>query len=339
MDGKEDDLAYIFRDVNSTGQPNYTTAWMNLQSTQKAIPDLRTINYNDNISAAWVHPRATLTLLKDINYNGNSTPGAPFENQGFFDNFGSAKMAGKDQQIYDLNYLSSRGMNDVASSLYINENMPADTWRLACCRHETGPYVSEQKCGKYWSQSPGNCGTMNCNGSTHTPDGHIVPMIIGDTVCNQWCRANPTLCDSVKTEWCRNNPGAPQCGCIMDTAAARAQRSKWPQLDMAPRQCWPTSECQRTDLVDTLVPTALSTSAVRCPDITAQIQEINDSIIIGSNLSQSQTIDKNTTNNTNANINTTPSFFATNWLLFLIIFIVIIFTTAFFYVDPLDLFV
>ena len=326
MNGHEDDVAFVFRDTDGAGQPNWSAPMMPLTEGQ-AIANLSSVGFNDNISAAWVHPRMTLTLLKDANWNGNSTVGAPFNSaQPIFDGFGAAKMKGQDQQVYDANYLGARGMNDVASSLYVQANMSQDQWRLACCRHESGPMVDQAKCGKYWSQDAASCGTMGCTGGT----------IMSDPVCGQWCARNPLTCNDVKKQWCQAHPGAAECGCINDTPKAQAERAKYPMIT-APRQCWASSECQKTDLVQTLIPTDLAPTD--CPNINAQIQEIINSTLINSTVSA--TMDTKNTTNGNVTVGAGDTTVAAGdgfmFYLILILIVIIVVAAAFVILDPLEL--
>jgi hypothetical protein len=252
-----DDPIQIFDESNSDGSGNYGRLWKILPEIVN-YTNLKDIDFNDRIAAMYVHPRMNVFVHEDADYRGRM--------KSFF---GTGVVTNAT--------LNSLGLRDKISSMYAYPEVSFDKWKLQCCRNEITDRTNPTKCGKYWSQDPAQCGNMDC-----------ADKLMTDGVCQTWCRKFPNNCDTLKRQYCQAHSDAPQCGCIFDTEAARNQRLQYPSIT-APRQCWSASECQKTDLVDTLIPTDMQTN--NCPDVNSQIQTqiIRDSTIIGSNLSMEAT--------------------------------------------------
>jgi hypothetical protein len=281
ISGREDDALYIFDNTSADGIGLFTGMWKKLPDNAY-YTNLKDIDFNDKISAMWVHPRVNVRATADANFMGNSMfkPGTEL----------TGNVTATD--------LKTAGLFDNISSLQANAVMSQAAWQLKCCRNEVGPYTDAQKCGKYWSQDPSVCGSLDCAEKLAT-----------DGVCQTWCRNHPSQCDTLKINFCKDHPDSNLCGCILDTPAARSERALYPAIT-APRQCWGSSDCQKTDLYDTLITTDLKPT--NCPDINAQIQNIINSTIVGSNLSMV------------SNTNNGSSAAGSNFLIWLIIIILIV---------------
>lgn len=290
-----DDAMYIFNNMDKNGQPIYDSQWLKVGDNTD-IYNLQDLKFNDVISAMWIHPRVSAKVCTDSNFNGRCVD---FAGPG----------------VVDWATMKSLGIDNNISSIQTRPLMDFASWKLACCRNEVGPYTDATKCGKYWSQGADVCGSMDCANK-----------LIGDAPCNSWCQKNPIECDAVKTQFCSDHPGSPYCGCIKDTDFAIKQRAEYPMIT-GPRQCWAGSDCQKADLIDTLITQNLR--PVNCPDINAQIQTQN---IINSNISNSK-LSMNATANNNTQSTPPPASPPTSsnmriYVIFFIIFMVFIMIIA-----------
>lgn len=273
-----------------------------IPDSQLYVPNFTSLSLNDHVDGMWIHPAYDAKVCTDSNLNGycRTINGAT------------------DGPHYDWNQIQ-RNINGSdlkrnASSMILSGDK--EKWKLQCCRNELTNRTNPQLCGQYWSQNGSVCGSMDC--------GTIVngkPKIMADTTCATWCANNPNACDAIKIDFCRNNPQSPYCGCINDTAAAIAQRNEY-KIPGGPRQCWPGSDCQKTDLSDTLIPAALR--PVGCPDVQTQISEfiITNSTLIGNSFSQTMNNQKNNTQPVAEPVATAPSNFMI-WIIVFIIFLIV----------------
>ncbi len=247
----EDENVIIFKDPLPNGQPNWDRDYARLNPGDY-IGNLNSIGYNDSISAIYIHPRLALSVWEHADKGGRG-----------------AKFYGSQYQIVDWNLLRQIGFNDNISSLYVEQIMTADDWKKSCCRQENTQYTSQSNCGHYWNQEFGSCGNLGCTGDS----------LKTDVVCQNWCKKNPVYCDVIKSQFCREHTTDPYCGCINDTPAALAERtkySKYSSLATVPRKCWPSSPCNTgADLVNSFITTDLNPNT-SCPtSLVNQINEIN----------------------------------------------------------------
>jgi hypothetical protein len=188
---------------------------------------------------------------------------------------------------YSAEYLKNIGFYNNITSVSVSELDTMYVWKKRCCRNEISQNVSQLQCGRYWNQNAADCGDMDCTGDS----------LIHDGSCKNWCNKNPQQCDALKSTFCQEHPESPYCGCINDTVEAKAEREKYPTI-IAHRSCWPNSQCQGTDLVDTLITSDIKNQ--KCPsDLKIQINSIGDnSTVIGTNMSNDITepVKKNNSN-------------------------------------------
>lgn len=97
--------------------------------------------------------------------------------------------------------------------------------------------------------------------------------------CQNWCLANPTLCDPVMTSYCVAHPTDPACACIYATKQQDYKdfMAKNPGAS-GPAGCF-TKACQGTNFVTTLIPSATQQALLGCPSITTQ--QTNQNVNVG----------------------------------------------------------
>ena len=256
--------------------------------------DLRNLNMNDCISAIYLHPNCKLTAYKDFDFTGVKWV--------FY---------GKDYPDGNITAFKLRelGADDCISSVMVEDGLiDRDEWLRTCCRNENTNTTDSKKCGKYWGSNTQACSMYKCNGND----------ILSGGPCTTWCKNNPESCDAIKTTFCQSNLGHPACKCIIEPDEVRNDRIN--KGYFGPRQCWPTSDCQKTDLVQTLITTDLLPRG--CPDSLIQNLFYNNSgISFGNKVSQcgainSEACKDNSTGDSN------------NYLILIIIFIIIIVITT-----------
>jgi hypothetical protein len=302
--------SYFYTALLPNGQPDLTKKYVMLGPG--SYPNLQTVNtpagvvnINDSIVAAQIHPTHQVTTCKDANYqngclvlhgNAGDDPNIP----GYFTG---------------ANALSN-GYTNVLSSIQITQQETPTQFVQDCCRQNNTAYSSEFLCGDYWSQNQAQCGNLGCTGG----DLLTVP------ACQTWCNQNPTECNTVMTEFCPIGSTNPACACILDTQAAIAYREKYPTLATVPRQCWPDSPCQGTNLVNVLIPQGPDGLATTdCPtDLISQIENINvsNSVLVDSTVGgQTATSSVGTTTvKPGVTGNTTAS--SSSMLIYILLFIV-----------------
>jgi len=325
------DNVLLFQYETQTGNswvPNWSDLVYPIPVGTNAVPDFSQISpsgFNDHVDGMWIHPSQTVTICTDANYGGycRTIQGGQFGSDGI--SYG-----------FDLMDATAAGTNGIGGSattgaLYRNASSIQTTgdrnaWNLSCCRNETGPNVNPTLCDAYWQQGAALCGTMDCANLVSTNIGNI-PKIATDSVCQQWCKNNPSACDTIKINFCSQNPSNSLCGCINDTAAAQAQRAQYPAVT-APRQCWPDSDCQLTDLTQSFIPTSLNPETANCPANITQQLNLNNDTIVGSTIDQTANLTTSnsikTTTNTVPSTVTSSSSSSTLIIIFLIVFIVFI---------------
>ncbi len=254
----EDQITILYNDALSSGYGNPSGQNYSMYEGE-VINNLNSINFNDKISALWIHPRINVNVTTDLNFTGKSYT---FE--------------GQNGSYITVDKLKGIGFQDNITSVKNTAIESLDTWKKKCCRNIISNTTDQNKCGKYWNQRPENCGNLGCTGDE----------LMNNSICQTWCKNNPQDCDTVKIQFCHNNPGHQMCGCILDTEFAKQQRLEYSMIP-GNRQCWPGSDCQKTDLVDTFITTDLNKN--NCTgDITAQISKINNSgIMLGNTVEQS----------------------------------------------------
>lgn len=251
-------IATLYNDALHSGQGNPNGQYYNMYEGEN-IMDLNSINFNDKLSALWIHPRINVTVTKDKNFTGQEYT-----------------FNGNSGQYITVDQLKGIGFQDNITSIRNTAVESLDEWTKKCCRNINSSTTSSDKCGKFWAQRSEDCGDLGCSAEELTHN----------STCQTWCKKNPEMCDSVKLQFCRNNPSHNLCGCIMDTTMARTERQKYPQIP-GNRQCWPQSDCQKTDLVDTFITTDLNKQSC-AGDINAQIIDINNSgVMLGNSIDQS----------------------------------------------------
>lgn len=321
----ESETVVIFREVLPNGQPNWDKQFYRMKNGEY-ISNLNSIGMNDAISAIIIGPRFGVTVFEHADKGGRNVV-----------------FNGYNQGLVDFNTLKKFGFDRNISSLYVFERVDEATWRNNCCRNTETLYTSAVKCGNYWSQNPGECGTLGCTGD----------LLKTDSVCQNWCKKFPQQCDVIKSQFCATHSSDPYCGCINDPPEAIAERKKYPTITIN-RKCWPSSPCNSgTDLVNTFITTELQPND-GCPDtVKTQINSINaynstvnatqgqdmkdgggaggpalqSNVIAGNNsiinANQYQDIDNGQPNNAKSRV---------SWLVFFVIFLILIIICAVIYV-------
>jgi len=197
------------------------------------------------------------------------------------------------------NQLSHTPVGGNITSIKVDVLLDANKWKMNCCQNnstvlEGGVTSNETNCGQYWSQDPTLCGNS----------GYTAKDLLNEQSAKNWCYKHPSLCDAMKTEYCSKNMGAPQCACIAGVKSPT--QIKYPTITVH-GSCFPDSPCQKTDLVNMLVPTTIS--SFPCPNnvntlIQDQITSINDSTVVGTTIGQSGKI-TSTTGSAGSNANNT----------------------------------
>lgn len=229
--------------------------------TSNYIGNLGDWGMNESIRALYIHPRCKVTAWKDSGAKGVS-----------WTFYGRSYEGG-----HVTNAELSRLFADrCISSIMVESDISETAWRRMCCRNEITATTDQGKCGAYWSGAP--CDNYRCTGEE----------LMGIPACKDWCKNNKIACDSLKTTYCQNNPTSSLCKCIIEPDNIKKERTDGKYS--GPRQCWPTSDCQKTDLVDTLITSDLIPQD--CPSIINQNQNITaiNSNVIGNNMNQTATV-------------------------------------------------
>jgi hypothetical protein len=272
----EDEVVILYADTLPNGQPDPSRRAVKMRENEY-ISNFNDLGFNDWTSSIYVHPRMEVRFWNDKDKGGKMGGAAGRLDSG---------------PIKDLSWMRQWGFDNSISSAETNPVMSQQDWVRACCRHETSDMVSQKLCGRYWGQGYSDCGNLGCTGDS----------LKTDTTCQNWCKNNPEYCDVIKSQFCREHSNDPYCGCINDTPAALAERTKYSKysgLGTVPRKCWPSSPCNTgSDLVNSFITTELSPN-IGCPtSLINQINEINaaQGATVIANQQQDATVTTNVTN-------------------------------------------
>lgn len=194
------------------------------------VTDFRNIGFNDQTSAIKIDPKYKILVCNDMNYGGKC-------------------VTLQNTNLYTQPMLKSIGMEDSISSARILSK--DENWDKKCCAGIISENTDERLCGDKWIGDFQNCGEVSCSKIINGQ-----PVIMND--CLDWCSRNPEKCDGIKVNFCANHPSSSLCGCIYD-------KTQTIEGVASPKNCYPESDCQKQDLITTLVPTYLR--PIDCPNV------------------------------------------------------------------------